>query len=97
MALVEQCPSEWTTDYKGLKLRGRVFTSTNGNSIFIPAAGHRENDYRYNPNMACEYWTACISAKNPSMATGFYLYSGDPFTEDDYRCNGRTIRPVCEE
>ena len=37
MALVEQCPSEWTTDYKGLKLRGRVFTSTNGNSIFIPA------------------------------------------------------------
>ena len=97
MALVEQCPSEWTTDYKGLKLRGRVFTSTNGNSIFIPAAGHRENDYRYNPNMACEYWTACISAKNPSMATGFYLYSGEPFTEDDYRCNGRTIRPVCEE
>ena len=97
MALVEQCPSEWTTDYKGLKLRGRVFTSTNGNSIFIPAAGHRGNDYRYNPNMAGEYLTSCISAENPCMVKGLYLFDGEPFTEDDYRCNGRTIRPVCEE
>ncbi|MBQ7268282.1 MAG: Ig-like domain-containing protein [Bacteroidales bacterium] len=37
--LIEKCTWVWTDNYNGTGVSGRIVTATNGNSIFLPAAG----------------------------------------------------------
>lgn len=56
--LEKKCVSKWIT-YKGIK--GRLYTSPNGNSIFFPAAGIKD-DYETEDLAVCGlYWTSTIA------------------------------------
>ncbi|MBR5061243.1 MAG: hypothetical protein IKX24_03775 [Prevotella sp.] len=90
--LLVNCTSEWTTlnDVNGMK-----FTSkTNGNSIFLPAAG-----FRWNGGLdgAGSYGLCWSSTQYPSYAIGAYYLtfdSGGADWDGSYRNNGQSVRPV---
>lgn len=82
---------EWTT------LNGvngyRITSKSNGNSIFLPAAG-----YRYNTNIdragiiGC-YWTRSLSSTS-NESFELYFESNGTYNGKRVRCNGNSVRPV---
>ena len=42
-----KCTWTWTTNYNGTGVKGQIVTATNGNSIFLPAAGYRRDTKLY--------------------------------------------------
>ena len=94
--LLNNCTWTWTTqgghnDYKGV-------SKSNGNSIFLPAAGYRSGtslDYAGYGN----YWSSSLYTSYPYAA--WYLYfnyfnSSSNHTSYDDRRFGRSVRPVCQ-
>ena len=77
--LCEECTWTWTTQ-NGVK--GYKVTGTNGNSIFLPAAGSRVGDYRaYAGSNGC-YWSRSLIEISPCIAWYLvfdknYYYLGD--------------------
>jgi len=92
--LVDNCSSEWT-ELNGVK--GKKFTSNkNGNSIFMPAAGFRRDSSLYSESSYGYYWSASLGAYYPYYAWGMYFNSSNISRHNDYRCDGRTVRPVSD-
>ena len=90
--LVENCTSTWTTFNK---VNGRLFTAQNGNKVFLPAAGHRWNDYFYDAGSGGYYWSSTQDPSNSSSAYGLVFYSGSANYNRIYgRFYGRSVRPV---
>ncbi len=103
--LVNNCTWTWDATNKGYKVTG-----TNGNSIFLPAAGVKSHDTVQSAGSVGEYWTATpheVSAgvTNQKMAHFFLFYYNkdhDPAGDENkdriflYRSDGRSIRPVCD-
>ena len=60
--LMNGCIWEWTTDYNGSGVAGRIGTSKkNGNKIFLPAGGHRYwSDDR---GESGHYWSSTMNSK----------------------------------
>ena len=100
--LLNQCTWEWTDDYKGTGIKGRIVTSNvpgyEGISIFLPAAGDRygtgSQDFSGSNG---DYWSS-------SLYTGYVPYSfGLRFSDYDFkrtgldRSRGYSIRPVCKK
>lgn len=82
---------EWVTinDVPGMK----IISKANGNSIFLPAAGHRNGLKTESNNVNGYYWTSTLhSLDNYArvMAFGSAGFDWDYF----YRFTGRVIRPV---
>ena len=78
-------------------VRGAKFTSTNGNSIFLPTAGGGE----YKPSVSVFngfYWSSTVSSNNIELANGlklFYTNQGlSSYTSASYRIRGYPVRPV---
>ena len=88
--LREQCTWTWTTQngVNGYK----VTSKSNGNSIFLPAAGHRDGSSLYGVGSYGYYWSS-------SLDTGYayYLYFGSFSVNwgSNLRYCGRSVRPVC--
>ena len=82
----------WTTQ-NGVK--GRLFTASKGNSLFLPAAGYRYDSSLIDAGSYGNYWSS--SLYGPSYAWYFSISSGSYGTHylDGYRCCGRSVRPVC--
>ena len=80
----------WTTRNG---VNGRLYTASNGNSLFLPAAGYRYNstlepDYGY-------YWSSSLDTDTPRGALYLYfLYYDYPVDGGYPRYCGLTIRPV---
>ena len=76
-------------------VNGRLFTASNGHSIFLPAAGYRNRSSLYDADTCGYYWSRSLYASDPSDA--WYFYFGSDYTDVDsyYRRSGRTVRPVC--
>ena len=75
-------------------VNGRLFTASNGNSIFIPAAGYGDlNGPNAAGNMG-DYWSRTLNPSFPYYAYGFYFDSGGFSVYDSYRCGGLCVRPV---
>ena len=84
--------TEWTTQ-NGID--GRKITSiSNGNSIFLPAAGFRLETSLYNEDSYGGYWSRTLYTSYPNYASHLYLNSNNIGSTYNYRCNGRTVRPV---
>jgi len=90
--LIDNTTSTWTT-VNGVK--GRRFTSkTNGNSIFLPAAGYRWYSDLYDAGSYGRYWSSSLES-GPYYAYDLNFNSGYVFWNSlDYRDNGRPVRPV---
>ena len=92
--LLGNCYSEWT-QVNGVN--GRKFTSkTNGNSIFLPAAGYRYISSLYYAGSDGISWSSSLAEGGPYQAYGLCSRSGyaNLFCYD--RCYGRSVRPVAE-
>ena len=90
--LVDNTTSEWTT-LKGVQ--GRKFTSkTNGNSIFLPAAGYRGGSSLVYQSSYGVYWSSSVGPSRSGYARYLDFSSGHAGTSDDGRVYGFSVRPV---
>ena len=92
--LIDKCTWTWTTlnGVNGIEVK-----ATNGNSIFLPAAGYRYDDELYNEGLNGYYWSSSLGTDNPHYAQGVDFYSGNqPNINNDARCCGRSVRPVLD-
>ena len=92
--LYTQCVWVWTTQ-NGVK--GHKITSkTNGNSIFIPAAGRKSNNKVDLGGLFGCYVTSTLVSHNSSYS--YYIYCGTSYAYEysNARFVGHPIRPVCE-
>lgn len=99
--LMENCTWEGTTQngVVGIKI-----TATNGNSIFLPAAGQITQTTHLNKDITCFYWSSrqCFLSETPNYRMKPYnayciaadVSSGTKVWRGDYRSGGLTIRPV---
>ena len=93
--LLKGTTNEWIEDYKGTGVSGRKFTSkTNGNSIFIPAAGHCSNGSVSGVGYYGYVWSSSLSASDPSNAWLLYFNSGHCYVNGNRRYVGRSVRGV---
>ena len=85
----------WTTQngVKGYK----VVSKTNGNSIFLPAAGYRDNSDLYDAGSRGRYWSSSLSTSNSGNAHYLNFSSDYVGRSNVYRYYGRTVRPVMRE
>ena len=89
--LIDNCTVTWTTQNG---VNGRLFTGTNGNSIFLPAAGYRLDSELYGAGSNGVYWSSSLYSGNRAWVLGFY--SGSYGVNYDYRDYGQSVRAVCE-
>ena len=90
--LIANTTVEWTT-LNGAK--GRKFTATNGNTIFLPAAGCRYGSELRNAGTGGLYWSSSLVSDTPDKAWGFYFHPSAQGTDgNNSRRDGQSIRPV---
>ena len=89
--LRNNCTWTWTTEngVNGYK----VTSKTNGNSIFLPAAGDR--DGTGSVGSYGRYWSSSLYESNPYSAYSLYFDSGDVRWNGNDRYGGHTVRAVC--
>ena len=92
--LKENTKSNWTTRNG---VNGRLFTSSNGNSLFLPAAGYRGECFLYGVGSFGNYWSSSLDMDHPSYAKGFRFHSIDTGVGGDFRTYGRPVRAVLED
>ena len=89
----DNCTWTWTTQggHNGYK----VTSKSNGNSIFLPAAGCRDSKLSYAGDYGY-YWSSSLYAGLPYRAWGVNFRSGlaDDWYDGD-RYYGVSVRPVC--
>ena len=85
----------WTTQNG---VAGRLFTATNGNSIFLPAAGFRYVSSAYEAGNNGYYWSSTLDTGMPYNAWYFAFSSGSYDMGYFYgRSFGRSVRAVYSE
>ena len=81
----------WTTQ-NGVK--GLLYTASNGNSIFMPAAGYRYGTSIGGAKSYGHYWTSSIGTDYQYNSRKIYFYSSNYYIYNDYRCYGMSVRAV---
>ena len=92
--LIDYTTNEWFTNYNGTGVNGYKFTGSNGNSIFIPAAGYCSSGSVYNADNISYVWSSSINTSDSALAWNF---NGDLVSADaisDPRSNGLAVRGV---
>ena len=87
---------KWTTqnDVKGYKVTSR----TNGNSIFLPAAGYRYDSVLNDADPNGNYWSSYLNTSSSDLACSLNLNSGNVYSRSHfYRFLGLSVRPVLRE
>ena len=77
-------------------VNGRLFTASNGNSLFLPAAGYRNYGSLYNAGSDGDYWSSSLYTYDPNGALYFDFYSDYCNLYGGYRYLGFSVRPVRE-
>lgn len=94
--LFKSCDTEWTTvnNVNGLKFTSR----TNGNSIFLPATGHRDGKNLIDAGEEGLYMSSSLATDIPDHAMSFEIKIRSEYasTIAKKRNMGLTIRPVTE-
>lgn len=75
-------------------VNGRLFTASNGNSLFLPAVGYRWDDVHNSAGSIGYYWSSSLDTISPYNARNFNFSSGGYYVFDYPRSEGRSIRPV---
>ena len=89
--LKENTKSSWTTRNG---VNGRLFTASNGNSIFLPAAGGRWDSELYGAGSYGYYWSRSLYTDHPNVAWYLYFTSDDCGVIGSSHYRGRSVRPV---
>ena len=90
--LREQCTWTWTSQngVNGYK----VTSQSNGNSIFLPAAGIREDSSLNYAGIFGYYWSSSLNTDDPDYVWGVDLRSSG-ISDTSKRSLGHSVRPVC--
>ena len=88
------CTWTWTTQ-NGVNGH-KVTSKKNGNSIFLPAAGYRNNSYLNFAGSYGYYWSSSLSTSSSFSAYLVYFYSDNVFWNYYDRYYGFSVRAVCE-
>ena len=90
--LSSNCTHKWTTQNG---VNGLLFTGTNGNSIFLPAAGSRSDSSLDKAGLSGCYWTSSFEPGDDFP--WFFLFASDDYDVGlTNRYYGFSVRPVCE-
>ena len=90
--LLNNTTSQWTT-LNGVN--GRLFTASNGNSLFLPAAGGRRDSSLYYAGGDGYYWSSSLTTDYPYRAWIFNFDSdGQRMYDGSGRGSGRSVRAV---
>lgn len=89
--LYQNTTHTWTTQNG---VNGRLFTATNGNSLFLPAAGYRDGTSLYYAGTSGVYWSSSLDTDDPNLAWDLYFDSGHCYKSYDNRQYGLSVRPV---
>ena len=93
--LVNNTDNEWVDNYKSSGVNGYKFTGQNGNSIFIPAAGYRQNYLFTGRGDDGTVWTSSLYTSNLERALSLDFTSSDIVANfDTLRYNALPVRPV---
>ncbi len=91
--LLDNTTKEWT-QVNGVN--GRKFTASNGNSIFIPAAGNCSNGSVGNVGYRGYVWSSSLCASYPSYAWYLGFYSDGCYMDSSGRYCGQSVRGVMD-
>lgn len=89
--LLRNTTISWT-NHNGVK--GMLFTASNGNSLFLPAAGYYQDHSAYTSINKGYYWSNQLSYSVPSRAYYLSFSSDQCEMSQTFRCLGYSIRPV---
>ena len=87
--LIEKCSWTWRTQNG---VNGYLVTGSNGNTLFLPAAGYRWAGAHYDAGSNGSYWSRTLSS--PSYAYYLDFVSGYVDWYGSYRGGGFTVRAV---
>ena len=91
--LLSNCTWTWTTEND---VNGYLVTGSNGNSIFLPAAGWRYGTSLISAGPLGHSWSSTPYESNTWNAYDLYFSSSSLNTNWFSRNNGHTVRPVSE-
>ena len=94
--LHENCTWTWTSlnGVNGYEVKSK----TNGNSIFLPAAGYRYYDILGLAGYDGYYWSSSLCTNIPRLAWFLGFYSDFIYGYyGNYRYYGQSVRPVCKK
>ena len=89
--LIDNTTVTWTTRNG---VNGCLFTASNGNSLFMPAAGYRSSNSLYETGSDGRYWTSSLYTDEPYCAWYHHFTSGLYNMNNYRRSYGRSVRPV---
>lgn len=90
--LMNNTTSIWTTQNG---VNGRLFTGTNGNSFFLPAAGYRWDSSLYYDGSYGYYRSSSLQTDYyPDRAWGYGFWSSNQYYNYYFREYGHTVRAV---
>ena len=93
LELMDNTTATWTTRNG---VYGRLFTASNGKSIFLPAAGCRHGSNLDNAGELGRYWSSTLYTEYPCIAWNFKFYSywQDMSGSESGRGYGFSVRAV---
>ena len=91
--LKSNCTVTWTTQNE---VNGYLFSGSNGNSIFIPAAGYRSSDNLYHDGTNGNYWSSSLYTDEPSQVHILEFGSSNCILNFSNRNLGYPVRAVCQ-
>ncbi|MCR5325223.1 MAG: Ig-like domain-containing protein [Bacteroidales bacterium] len=95
--LRQNCTWTWTDDYNGTGIKGYEVTG-NGNSIFLPAAGRKQDNALSNDGKYGYYWAGTGATRGtPYTAHDLFFRNGYEDNTVNKRFYGFSVRPVYGE
>ena len=92
--LIQKCEFVWTSINNKY---GYNVIGTNGNSIFLPAAGYQGKEELYYTGENGHYWSSTPNKKNHNYAQYFFFNEkGSKSTNWELKSLGQSVRPVSE-
>lgn len=93
--LREQCTWSWTIQNGGYGYK--VTSKSNGNSIFLPAAGYRGDGSLNYAGSYGYYWSSSLNTSDPWNAWDVNFGSSRVYRGNLFRYYGLSVRPVCPQ
>ena len=88
---MNKCSYTWTTQNG---VNGELFTASNGESLFLPAAGFRHVDGVFSVGEFGIYWSSSRSENDPNNAW-YIRFNSDTLASSEFlRLFGLSVRPV---
>ena len=91
LELYQNTTNIWTTQNG---VNGRLFTASNGNSLFLPAAGYLDQDSLKEDGSWSYHWSSSLFMTYSVYARGFHFSSSYSNTGSAARYYGRPVRAV---